>query len=344
MKIYVSRINALKRTALSTVSPALLGFFVTFSGWVASGLASADIATRPELFLPTSLSLSEAGRLIEVSADGADEWFLSRKYDGVRAYWNGASLVTRQGNKISAPAWFTDALPPFALDGELWSATGQFSFISGLIRSSDDSRQWEEGWRAVTYRVFEVPNQEGGLMARMSILKHYLRAHPSEYLKPIAQHRINSSKQLTSYFRKIVGAGGEGIILRNGALDYQTGRLESVLKIKPYSDAECIVVGYKPGKGRLQGKVGSLSCALLNHQKPRLFPELPVSSRTIIYLGSGLSDRERAKPPEVGAMVTFKYSGLTRHGLPRFPVFIRQRFSAREVRSLSLESQLYEAK
>ncbi|MBO1923045.1 DNA ligase [Thiomicrorhabdus sp. 6S3-12] len=326
-----------------TLSPALLGFFVTFSGCMSSGVASAEIATRPELFLPTSLSLSEAGRLIEVSADGADEWFLSRKYDGVRAYWNGTDLLTRQGNRISAPVWFTDAFPSFALDGELWSATGHFSFISGLIRSSVDSRQWEEGWRAVTYRVFEVPNQAGGLMARMSILKDYLRAYPSKYLKPVEQYRISSSRQLRSYFRKIVDAGGEGVILRNGVLEYQTGRLESVVKVKPYSDAECIVVGYRPGKGRLQGKVGSLSCALLNHQKSRLFPELPVSSQTIIYLGSGLSDRERMDPPEVGAMVTFKYSGLTRHGLPRFAVYIRQRFSAQEVRSLNLESQPFEA-
>ena len=47
-------------------------------------------------------------------------FWISEKYDGVRAYWDGAQLLTRAGNRIAAPDWFIAPLPREALDGELW--------------------------------------------------------------------------------------------------------------------------------------------------------------------------------------------------------------------------------
>ena len=48
-------------------------------------------------------------------------WWMSEKFDGMRFYWNGSSLLTRQGNKINAPKSITDQLPSNVfLDGELW--------------------------------------------------------------------------------------------------------------------------------------------------------------------------------------------------------------------------------
>ena len=47
-------------------------------------------------------------------------WIMSEKYDGMRLYWNGSNLYTRQGKKVKAPESFTSQLPGIALDGELW--------------------------------------------------------------------------------------------------------------------------------------------------------------------------------------------------------------------------------
>ena len=55
----------------------------------------------------------------------ADYW-VSEKYDGVRALWDGRQLRSRRGKPIHAPAWFIAPLPDTALDGELWIARGQF--------------------------------------------------------------------------------------------------------------------------------------------------------------------------------------------------------------------------
>lgn len=53
-------------------------------------------------------------------------WLASEKLDGVRCYWNGRNLYTRNGNKTYAPEAWKDQLPKVALDGELWSGRDQF--------------------------------------------------------------------------------------------------------------------------------------------------------------------------------------------------------------------------
>jgi DNA ligase-1 len=47
-------------------------------------------------------------------------WWLTEKFDGMRLYWNGSNFITRNGNKLKVPDFFTRKLPKVALDGELW--------------------------------------------------------------------------------------------------------------------------------------------------------------------------------------------------------------------------------
>ena len=69
------------------------------------------LATEP---IPLLLAETEQGQS-DVSL-----FLVSEKLDGVRAYWDGKVLRTRNGNTINAPGWFTDGFPDRALDGELW--------------------------------------------------------------------------------------------------------------------------------------------------------------------------------------------------------------------------------
>ena len=120
------------------------------------------------------------------------------------------------------------------------------------------------------------------------------------------------------FFKQVTNLGGEGVVVRDPAAEYQTGRLKSALKMKSFQDDECEVIGYRSGRGKYQGMVGALRCKLSNQK--------------IIGIGSGLSDQQRESPPVVGSIITFKYYGLTAKGLPRFPVFLRQRELATKVR------------
>ena len=62
-------------------------------------------------------------------------WFMSEKLDGVRCYWNGDELYTRNGKLFYAPDFFRDTLPSnLALDGELWTKRDDFQKAISIVR------------------------------------------------------------------------------------------------------------------------------------------------------------------------------------------------------------------
>ena len=100
-------------------------------------------------------------------------------------------------------------------------------------------------------------------------------------------------------------------MLRDLNSPYLSGRNNSLLKLKSYRDQEARVIGYKQGKGRLKGKIGSILVRTEDNLE--------------FYIGSGLTDEQRSSPPKLGTVVTFKYSGVTQNGIPRFARLLRIR-------------------
>ena len=106
-------------------------------------------------------------------------------------------------------------------------------------------------------------------------------------------------------------AGGEGLMLHRGASLYRGERNDDLLKLKPYDDAEAVVVGHVPGKGRTPAGSARSRCGRPGACASRL--------------GTGLTDAERRDPPPVGSTVTYRYVGLNASGVPRFASFLRVR-------------------
>lgn len=234
-------------------------------------------------------------------------WVMSEKLDGIRGFWNGKQLLTRSGHKIYAPDWFVENYPPFAIDGELWTKRENFEKISSIVRRKQANKQW----RKISHQIFEVPEQKGGLLDRLMILRRYLKTHPHSPIKIIKQHRITQQSQVKQFLQKIIQKGGEGIVLRDPNVGYQTGRLSSALKFKQHLDSECVVQDILLGKGKYAKKMGSLLCK--------------TKEKMLINIGSGFKDIQRENPPPVGTTITFKYYGLTKNGKPKYPVFLRIR-------------------
>jgi DNA ligase-1 len=46
--------------------------------------------------------------------------WLSEKFDGIRAIWNGEKLYSKNGTRIMIPPFLLKELPLIHLDGELW--------------------------------------------------------------------------------------------------------------------------------------------------------------------------------------------------------------------------------
>ncbi len=295
----------------------LSGFFV----FMQLVLISSSVLSNDDLEItkPILMLLKQYDSSIDVNG-----WVMSEKLDGVRAYWDGKRLISKQGNIFHAPTWFTEGFPDFELDGELWLGRAQFAETVFIVRKVIPDNRWKN----ITYQIFEVPNQKGNLFKRLSVLKKFLATTKSEHLKLITQKTIDSNQDIEQELKRVLALGGEGLVVRNPKVLYTTGRLDSALKVKLKQDAECIVDGYIDGKGKNQGKVGSILCRLIPDQVARLFPKLDANKGVAIKIGSGLTDAQRPNPPKIGARITFQYMGTTKKGLPRFPVFLRERLVA----------------
>ena len=137
-------------------------------------VGKVQAANRPALMLATEHTPSFAG---------GDAW-VSEKYDGVRAYWDGRQLLTRGGHRIEAPAWFTAGWPTFALDGELWAGRGRFAeAVSTARRESPD----DAAWRGLRYMVFDLPAQGGRFEARYAALLAAVQAMQQAWVQPVLQ-------------------------------------------------------------------------------------------------------------------------------------------------------------
>lgn len=234
------------------------------------------------------------------------QYLVSEKLDGVRAVWDGQTLRFRSGREIHAPRWFVDGLPKQSLDGELWLGRGSFERLSGIVRRDkpDDAE-----WRLVRYMVFELPDAEGGFNKRYEQIKQMVRQANVPWLQEIQQFSAVDRNSLQKQLNEIVRAGGEGLVLHRADALYETGRSDTLLKMKPFDDAEAIVIGYLPGKGKHLGTMGALR---VRTPEGREFS-----------LGTGFTDEQRKTPPQVGATVTYRYRDVTSSGLPRFASFLR---------------------
>tara|TARA_R110001592_G_scaffold178141_1_gene418795 strand:- start:7735 stop:8718 length:984 start_codon:yes stop_codon:yes gene_type:complete len=291
------------------LSPCWKSKFIIVFIWIllTTSVKADEVDTKsPELQL---------ANIYHSEIDLQDYW-VSEKLDGVRAYWDGRRFVSKQGNAYHAPVWFTENFPAFALDGELWLGRAQFDRLSGIVRKQE---ALDQEWQKVSYQVFDLPESDDDFNARLSQLTSYFEnGHFPPWLKLIPQYKVNNEQALLLKLKAIEAIKGEGLMLHKGRSFYHGGRDDDLLKLKTYQDAEARVVGHLPGKGKYENALGALLVEAVNHvQKGKSFK-----------VGTGFSDFERHNPPDIGSIITYKYFGLTSNGLPRFASFMRIREEA----------------
>ncbi|WP_316348822.1 DNA ligase [Desulfuromonas acetoxidans] len=237
-------------------------------------------------------------------------WWMSEKLDGVRGYWDGEQLWSKNSHRLHPPQEFIEDLPPFAVEGELWAGCGRFEDTVSIVMQD----QPHSGWLTLQLAIFDVPQEQGTFQQRIGKAQNWFQHHPSPYAHVIPQIPIQSVGHMEAELERIVQSGGEGLIVRDPLASYESGRSHSILKVKRYQDAEAVVVEHVPGAGRNLGRLGAL---LVERQDGVQFK-----------IGSGFSDAEREHPPAVGSVITYKFYGMYQSGLPKFPVYLRQRLDA----------------
>lgn len=240
----------------------------------------------------------------------AEDYLISEKYDGIRAIWTGERLITRQGNPIHAPAWFTDKWPNVWLDGELWSKRNDFEFVMSTVRKN---KPIDSEWRKIHYMVFDAPDKEKTMPfeERSQRYTQIVNEMNLPHVLPIKQFTVANNQALHQVLDEYVRKGAEGLILHRKSAQFESGRTDNLLKLKPYLEADAKVIEILNGAGKYDGMMGSV------------LVEMPSGLR--FKIGSGFSDEERRFPPSVGESIIYKYHGLTERGIPRFASFVRLR-------------------
>lgn len=257
---------------------------------------SVLLATEHEPMLPR----------VYAEGDGVAGWWLSEKLDGVRGYWDGRLLWSKQGKLLQPHPDFVAGWPDFPLEGELWGGRGSFERTAAVVQQALST-----DWRQLRFAIFDLPAAPGPFSQRIEQARRWFTAHPTPYAFVIEQRPLQTQAQLQEELRRVEAAGGEGLIVRNPQAPYAAGRSAEVLKVKSFADAEAVVVEHLPGQGENAGRLGAL------------LVERPDGVR--FRLGTGFTAAERLEPPPIGSLVSYKFYGLYPSGLPRFPAFLRIR-------------------
>lgn len=255
------------------------------------------------------LMLAKTTEVFSIPKSPSD-YYVSEKLDGVRAFWDGKKLLTKQGNIINAPAWFTNDLPEVKLDGELWIERNKFEKVVSVIQKKSPI---DREWRQIKYMVFDSPNIDLTFAKRMSSLATIIEHTAVSWLKLIPHAQFSTFVELERHLTSITQQGAEGLILNLADSYYTPGRQTSVLKLKPYFDSDAVVIDHIAGEGKFSNMLGSL---VVRNDKGKTFK-----------IGTGFTHEQRLNPPKIGHVVTFKYFGFTKNGIPKYASFLRERES-----------------
>jgi DNA ligase 1 len=264
------------------------------------------------LYAPALATAEPPPLLLANDYDQADvdlsHYWLSEKYDGVRAYWDGGRLLSRGGNTIHAPEWFTRDWPDTPLDGELWAGRGQFEQVTATVR---DFAPDDTAWRRIRFMVFDMPAHGGAFNERLIHLRALVASLNIDWVRTVTQLRVANEAALHRHLDAIAAAGGEGVMLHRDDSLYRAERSDDLLKLKTYQDADARVVAHLPGQGKYVGMLGALL--------------VRSADGTQFRIGTGFTDEQRRQPPSIGSWVTYSYHNLTARGIPRFARFLRAR-------------------
>jgi DNA ligase 1 len=274
-------------------------------------------------------------------------------------------LWTRLGNVIHAPAKWLDQLPPVVLDGELYNPNLPRQELRSIIaRLTPDETDWLEAVRLYTFgliplhRIFmngriDQPNfkktirQDECLPFFSKLPNKTLIASPFTF----AYDRLNSllegqkmihvveqrklpfievEETLAEWIKPIVDKGGEGMVLQDPFNEWQPERSKGILKYKPYTDSEAVVIGYRSGKAGFTGKIGALIVKWGDVQfelsgMTYMQRELWSSRWADENPGQVMPDSEDGRLIHRGDTVKFKYRNLSNDGVPQEASFLEVR-------------------
>lgn len=261
----------------------------------------------------------------------------SPKLDGIRCLVIGKKAISRSGKPIPnkyiqsvAKRW----LP--GLDGELivgdpWQV--------GCFQRTTSGVMSEEGEPAFTFYVFDNFINPSLPYRNRTRAFQYIKAGV-DHLETIEQWVLVNREDLDSYLKTQINQGYEGVILRSPGAPYKNGRStmneQYLVKVKPFKDAEGVVVGFEEmmhndnPKERNELGLTKRSSRKSGKRPANCLGKLLLNAKAWdkpVAVGSGFTAKQRRdiwnnKALHIGKLARFKYQECGTKDKPRSPVFI----------------------
>lgn len=136
----------------------------------------------------------------------------------------------------------------------------------------------------------------------------------------------------------VVGAGGEGLVLRDPKGTWIPNRVDTILKVKNTLDDEATVVGYTSGRKTHLGSkcLGMIGALITDYKGNRLeiagmtneereFDQTDMGKFAIDFPGIDMPEWAQGKVYKKGDVVTFTYRELSDRGIPKDARVLRKR-------------------
>lgn len=248
-------------------------------------------------------------------------WYMSEKYDGLRAVWTGKDLITRTMKTFAyVPDWFRSKLGRTPFDGEIYIPNEPFTSLS-ISKKCDiiDNR-----WKKVKYLIFDTPMKNIKFEQRLKFLRTL--KFECDFIQVINFQEVNLPREfgkVNEMFREVVARNGEGVMLIRASSGYEEGkRSKDSLKYKKDTEGQATIVSFHEGLGKYKGKLGKFKCRM--------------PSGNTFFCGTGIDDELRDKyvfdktvcvsaqddAPKIGDAIRFScLEIIDKTGIPRLGVY-----------------------
>ena len=267
-----------------------------------------------------------------------DEWFVSRKLDGVRCivvvdHFGNITFYSRTGKEFHTLNVIADGIKSLEVtnvvfDGELClideDGNEDFQGIMKQLRKKDHTIE-NPSYKIfdyLTYDEFQNKSSDAALADRLEALKIAMEHNDCPCLSVLETECIKDDDHFEEWVAKADENGWEGVMLRKN-VGYKGKRSKDLLKYKSFHDDEYEVVDVEMGpfryiKDSAECEETMLSAVTISHKD------------NLVRVGSGFSIEQRQyfyKNPDaiLGKVITVQYFEETKNqegGISlRFPTF-----------------------
>lgn len=243
------------------------------------------------------------------------------KFDGIRNLTGeGIQLFSREHKPINSVPHIQKAILevlgnsyiPF--DGELYNHEYKHDFekITSIVSKKNEVAENHE---IVQYHIYDVALPDMPFILRNKLIQEVLANAPG-CLQMVPTEVVNSHEEVLGAFKKWRDLGYEGIMVRNTNANYEGKRSYNLLKLKEFFEEEFEIIGFKEGKGKLIGHLGSWICKCGDNT---FDPPMKCTQ-------ARKKELWETKEQYIGKKLTVRFTGYTKaKNVPRFPEGIRFR-------------------